>query len=116
MTAAYQVPHRSGGLVGECDSRDLRWATTHALDEPRPACTVALGVADHRHRPDHEHLPQIAVAGFGDAPRRSLPPLKFCPGTSPIHTARSRPDLKIAGSTTLATRPRPWPAVTDVQK
>lgn len=34
---------------------------------------------------------------------RSLPPVKFCLGTSPIQAANSRPDLKIEGSDTEVT-------------
>jgi hypothetical protein len=37
-------------------------------------------------------------------PSRSLPPLEFCRGTSPIHAARFRPDLNALGSGTVATR------------
>jgi hypothetical protein len=36
-------------------------------------------------------------------PSRSLPPLEFCLGTSPIQAARLRPVLKAFGSATLAT-------------
>jgi hypothetical protein len=31
-----------------------------------------LGVADHRYGANHQHLPQIAVAGFGDAAKALL--------------------------------------------
>jgi hypothetical protein len=58
---------RPGYLVGERDSRDFCWAATHQLLQSRLASTVALGVADHRYDADHQHLPQIAVTGFGDA-------------------------------------------------
>jgi hypothetical protein len=43
-----------------------------AMHEPGPACTVTLGAANHRHGADHQHLPQIAVAGFGDAAKALL--------------------------------------------
>jgi hypothetical protein len=82
----HQCPHRSGGLVGERDSRNLRWTAAHQLHEPGPTCTVTLGVADHRHGADHQHLAQIAIAGFGDAAKallsaaRVLPRYKSDPG------------------------------------
>src|SRR5262249_26165434 len=34
-------------------------------------------------------------------PSRSLPPVECCRGTSPIHAAKSRPDLKALGSVTV---------------
>src|SRR5262247_2198490 len=34
-------------------------------------------------------------------PSRSLPPVECCRGTSPIHAAKSRPDLKLLGSVTV---------------
>ena len=34
-------------------------------------------------------------------PSRSLPPVECCRGTSPIHAAKSRPDLKVLGSVTV---------------
>src|SRR6266850_2136433 len=34
-------------------------------------------------------------------PSRSLPPAECCRGTSPIHAAKSRPDLKSLGSVTV---------------
>jgi hypothetical protein len=34
-------------------------------------------------------------------PSRSLPPVECCRGTSPIHAAKSRPDLKPLGSATV---------------
>src|SRR5215471_15105870 len=34
-------------------------------------------------------------------PSRSLPPVECCRGTSPIHAAKSRPDLKVRGSVTV---------------
>src|SRR3954447_18432267 len=34
-------------------------------------------------------------------PSRSLPPVECCRGTSPIHAAKSRPDLKPPGSATV---------------
>jgi hypothetical protein len=47
-------------------------------------------------------------------PSRSLPPLECCFGTSPIQAEKLRPDRKVLGSATLATRavasigPTPW--------
>src|SRR5258706_13314895 len=37
-------------------------------------------------------------------PSRSLPPLECCLGTSPIQAEKLRPDRKVLGSATLATR------------
>src|SRR5260370_11332358 len=37
-------------------------------------------------------------------PSRSLPPLECCFGTSPIQAEKLRPDRKVLGSATLATR------------
>ena len=37
-------------------------------------------------------------------PSRSLPPLEFCLGTSPIQAEKLRPDRKAFGSATVATR------------
>src|ERR1700730_17593346 len=37
-------------------------------------------------------------------PSRSLPPLECCLGTSPIQAEKLRPDRKVVGSATLATR------------
>jgi hypothetical protein len=62
------------GIIGERDSRNLRWTAAPELHEPGPAWTVTLGVADHRHGADRQHLPQIAVASFGDAAPASTSP------------------------------------------
>ena len=47
-----------------------------------PAGAVALGVPDHRHGTNDQHLAQIPIACLGDAPRRTLLPEEFAKVTS----------------------------------
>lgn len=59
---------------------------------------MALCISDHSDCAHHKQLPEITITLL-----RSLPPLEFCRGTSPIHAARLRPDRKDFGSATAAT-------------
>ena len=52
----------------------------------------------------HEQAAQIAVTLFADAAEPVLAPLECCFGTSPIQAEKLRPDRKVRGSATLATR------------
>src|SRR4051812_1047913 len=63
-----------------------------------------LGVADYSQCAGHEQAAQIAVALFADTPSRSFPPLECCFGTNTIQAEKLRPDRKVLGSATFATR------------
>ena len=65
---------------------------------------VDLGVADDGECSGHEQAAQIAVPLFADAAEPVLAPLEGCFGTSPIQAEKLRPDRKVLGSATLATR------------
>src|SRR5262245_33002090 len=74
----HQCPDHPGGLVGKRNRCNLGRSPRHQLHKPWPPGPVSLGIADDRHRPDHEHLAQIAIAGLEMLPSFSLPPLEFC--------------------------------------
>jgi hypothetical protein len=65
---------------------------------------VDIGVADDGECTGHEQAARIAITLFADAAELSLPPLECCFGTSPMQAEKLRPDLKVLGSATLATR------------
>ena len=60
-----------------------------------------LGIADHGQRARREQAAQVAIALFADAAEPVLAPAR---GTSPIQAEKLRPDRKVLGSATLATR------------
>lgn len=58
--------------------------------------------ADDSCRPDHKQFSGIGFGLCDQAVPAALPPDELDRGLRPGHAARSRPDLKAAGSTTLA--------------
>jgi hypothetical protein len=72
LTAGHQRPHYARRLVCERDGGELRRRACQQLHEPRPAGAVALGVPDHRHGTDDQHLAQIPIACLGDAAQAHL--------------------------------------------
>ena len=63
-----------------------------------------IGIADDGECSGHEQAAQIAIALFTDAAEPLLAPLECCLRTSPIQAEKLRPDRKVLGSATLATR------------
>ena len=72
LTAGHQRPHYARRLVCERDGGVLRRRACQQLHEPRPAGAVALGVPDHRHGTNDQHLAQIPIACLGDAAQAHL--------------------------------------------
>ena len=63
-----------------------------------------FSIADDGERTGHEQAAQIAVTLLADMAKPVLAPLECCFGTSPIQAEKLRPDRKVLGSATVATR------------
>ena len=75
------------------------------LAEPGPMFgAMDFSIADDGERTGHEQAAQIAVTLLADMAKPALPPLECCFGTSPIQAEKLRPDRKVLGSATVATR------------
>ena len=64
FSARHQRPDYARQFISQGNCRDFRRAARHQLNEPRAARSMPFGIADHRHRPHHKHLPEIAVSSF----------------------------------------------------
>ena len=82
--------------AGQSRKAPLRLPTTRnsAVAPPQSLTAVAPPKTSNRRR---QRLPCLVMP-----PNLSLPPLEFCRGVSPSQAEKSRPDLKILGSGTLA--------------
>ena len=60
------------------------------------ALATPLRMQDDRHCPGNERPTQILIILLDIRPRRSLTPVEFCRGTSPIQAASSLPDLTVS--------------------
>src|SRR4051794_36884289 len=105
LALSHHGPGHSGKLVGKRDGGDLGRSTSQQCREPGAVFgAVDLGIADDGECTGHEQAAQIAVTLFADAAEPVLAPLECCVGTSPIQAEKLRPDRKVLGSATLATR------------
>src|SRR5947208_470988 len=84
---------------------DLRRAPPQQRCEPGPMHgAVDLGVADDGECAGHEQAAEIAVALFTDAAEPVLAPTRVLLRNAPDQAEKLRPDRKVVGSATLATR------------
>jgi hypothetical protein len=98
-------PGHPRNLVGKRYRGDLGRPPPQQRREPWPMPgAVDLGIADDSECTGHEQAAQIAVTLFADTAEPLLAPLECCLGTSPIQAEKLRPDRKVLGSATLATR------------
>jgi len=67
LPACHQCPDHPGGFVGKRDRCDFGRSPFHKLHKPWSPGSISLGIADDRHRTDHEHLAQIPITCLGDA-------------------------------------------------
>src|SRR5262245_66392717 len=68
---------------------------------------VDLGITDDSEGASHEQAAQIGSPCLLILPSLSRPPLECCFGTNPIQAEKLRPDRKVLGSATLATKAVP---------
>src|SRR3954468_20128956 len=103
LAVRHQCPDRPGSLVRQGNRSDFLRAPGKQLDEAPALGTVPLGMADHGHGADYQHLAQIAVACPRDAAEPLLATARVLLGYKADHAATSRPLLKTVGSAMLAT-------------
>ena len=84
------------GLVGQGDGREFGRFASEQRGEPAQACPLARPAAEHGGRPDHQKVRKVASPTREITPSRAFPPLECSFGVSPIHAAKSRPELKPA--------------------
>ena len=105
LAPGHHGPDHPRNLVGKCDGGDLGRPPHQQCRKPRPMLgAVDLGIADDGECTGDEQAAQIAVTCLLMLPSLSLPPLECCVGTSPIQAEKLRPDRKVLGSATLATK------------
>ena len=105
LAPSHHCPSHSGELVRKRDSGDFGRPSCQQRCDPGPILgAVDLGIANDGERAGHEQAAQIAIPLLLILPSLSRPPLECCLGTSPIQAEKLRPDRKVLGSATLATR------------
>ena len=87
--------------VGNGNSDEFGRLLGQQPHDPGMLLRLLPGVSNNGCCTDDEQSSEIAISLLGDAAERSLPPVECCRGTSPIHVAKSRPDLKSLGSVTV---------------
>ena len=105
LAPSHHGPGHSGSLLASAMAATLVGRRVNsAVSQGRCLVPWILGIADDGECTGHEQAAQIAVTLFADVAEPSLPPLECCFGTSPIQAEKLRPDRKVLGSATLATR------------
>ena len=105
LSLGHHGPGHPRDLVGERDGGNLGRAPAQQRREPGPMPgTMDLGIADDGQCAGHQQAAQVAVTLFADAAEPLPAPLECCLGTSPIQAEKLRPDRKVLGSATPATR------------
>ena len=106
LAPSHHCPGHSGELVGKRDGGDFGRPSCQQRCNPGPILgAVDFGIANDGECAGHEQAAQISDPPcLLILPSLSRPPLECCLGTSPIQAEKLRPDRKVLGSATLATR------------
>ena len=95
-------PSDARHLVGNGNGDELGRLLGQQPHDPGMLLWMLPGVSNNGCCTDDEQPSEIAISLLGDtAEAAPCPPVECCRGTSPIHAAKSRPDLKSLGSVTV---------------
>src|SRR6478752_132897 len=94
-------PSDARHLVGNGNGDKLGRLPGQQPHNPGMLLRMLPGVSNNGCCTDDEQPSEIAISLLGDAAEPVLAPVECCRGTSPIHAAKSRPDLKSLGSVTV---------------
>ena len=95
-------PSDARHLVGNSNRDELGRLLGQQPHNPGMLLRMLPGVSNNGCSTDHEQSSEIAISLLGDAAEPLFAPGRVLPRcTSPIHAAKSRPDLKLLGSVTV---------------
>src|SRR3974390_670717 len=94
-------PSDARHLVGNGNGDELGRLLGQQPHDPGMLLRMLPGISNNGCCTVNEQPSEITISLLGDAAEPLLSPVECCRGTSPIHAAKSRPDLKLLGSVTV---------------